>query len=319
MNSLKTYWFRGMVFCCLLFTLLLGQRAVAQTNTISRPSIGGHVFTPVTYSKTPFTNTYFSILTGFGQTTNLVHQLDSIGNYQPRGLSGEVTFINMSFTYNQQVREWLAAYITFSLSTRVGTELQSLLAQGINTLTSFEIGWNIKLIEREKFTFSTAIELHNSEGSFISISKYFQELFNNNPDPSMKETIPVLTFGTGFRFAYGLSDLIGFRASADLAYGESYTRGENSFTYGADGGIDIDFCPRYSLPLGMMLHYSISTLPNLVYVEDGRVQITKAKLAYTRSTEFSLGVEYAYVKIPLPNLDKNTSLNSLSLTIRFYF
>jgi hypothetical protein len=71
----------------------------------------------------------------------------------------------MSLGYQQQVREWLAAYINFSLSTRVGTELQSLLSQGINTLTSFEIGWNIKLIDGDKYTFSTVVELQNNEGS----------------------------------------------------------------------------------------------------------------------------------------------------------
>jgi hypothetical protein len=136
----------------------------------------------------------------------------------------------------------------------VGTEVQSLLNQGINTLTSFEIGWNIKLLEREKCILSTVINLRNSQGSFISISKLFKALYNNEPDSSINETIPVLTFGTGFRFAYGLSDLIGFKASTDLVYGESYIRGENSFSFAADGGIDIDFYPRYSLPFGMMLY-----------------------------------------------------------------
>jgi len=319
MNSLTKSWFKGMMLCGLLFTLLLGQRAHAQTNTISRPSIGGHIFTPVTYSKTPFTNSYFSILTGYGQTSGLVHQLDSIGDYLPRGLGGEVTFINMSFSYNQQVREWLAAYISFNLSTRVGTELQSLLAQGITTLTSFEIGWNIKLLEREKYILSTVINLQNSQGSIINISKYFKELINNHPDPSIHETIPVLTFGTGFRFAYGSSDLIGFKASTDLAYGETYTRGEYGFSFAADGGIDIDFYPRYSLPFGTMLYYGISSMPDFVYVDGGRAHMIKAKLAYTRSTEFSLGVEYTYMKVPLLHLDENASVNSLSLTMRFYF
>lgn len=308
-----------MMLCCLLFTLLLCQRAGAQSETITRPSLGGHVFTPVTYANTPFTNSYFSILTGFGQTTDLVHQLGSIGNYQPRGLNGEVTFINMSFSYQQQLREWFAAYISFGLSTRVGTELQSLLSQGISTLTSFDIGWNIKLLEREKCTLSTIVELQNHQGSFINVAKYFDELINNHPDPSMKASIPVLVFGTGVRFAYGLSDLIGFKASTDLAYGESYTRGENSFTFSAGGGIDLDFYPRYSLPLGIMMHYSISSMPDFVYIEDEHAHMIRAKIAYTRSSEYSLGVEYSYMKVPLLTQQKYTSVQSIALTIRFYF
>ena len=135
----------------------------------------------------------------------------------------------------------------------------------------------------------------------------------------MKETIPVLAFGTGFRFAYGLSDLIGFKASTDLVYGETYNRGENGFAFSAGGGIDLDFYPRYSLPLGVVLHYTISSMPDFVYIEDKHAHMFKVKIAYTRSTEFSLGLEYSYMKVPLLSQQKNTSVQSIALSIRFYF
>jgi len=319
MNTLKTYRFKGMMFFFLLIFLLMYEWAGAQSDTTNKPYLGVHSFTPVTYPNTPFTNTYSSILTGFGQTTDLVHQLGSIGNYQPRGLVGEVTFITVSFSYQQHVRERLAAYINLSLSTRVGTELQSILTQGINTLNSFDIGWNIKLISGDKFALSSVVELQNQRGSFINISKYFIDLTNNYPNPSIKETIPVLTFGTGFRFAYGLSDLIGFKASTDLVYGETYNRGENGFAYSAVGGIDLNFNSRYSIPFAYVMYYSISSMPDFVYVKDESAHIIKSKIAYSRSTEFSFGLEYSYMKVPLLNQQKRTTFRSIALAIHFYF
>jgi len=318
MKSLKTYQYKGMMLFCLVFILPLCGVVKAQSDTTKRPYLGGHVFTPVTYSNTPFTNTYVSIFTGFGQTTDLVHQLGSIGNYQPRGLAGEVTFINMGLSYQQQVREWLAAYISLSISARVGTELQSILSQGINSLMSFNIGWNIKLVEREKFVLSTIVELQNHQGSFINVLKYVKELINNHPNPSISENIPVLAFASGFRFAYGLNDLIGFKASTDLAYGETYIRGENGFAFNVGGGIDLDFYPRYSLPVGVMMYYNITSMPDFVYVDGEYGQMVKAKIAYTKSTEFSLGVEYSYMKVPLLN-QQNAAVQSITLTMRFYF
>jgi hypothetical protein len=142
---------------------------------------------------------------------------------------------------------------------------------------------------------------------------------NNHPNPSINEKIPVLAFATGFQFAYGLNDLIGFNASIDLAYGETYNRGENGFAFSAGGGIDLDLYPRYSLPVGFVMYYTISSLPDFVYVEGEQAQMIKGKIAYTKSTEFSLGVKYSYMKVPLLNQQKTATVQSIALTMRFYF
>ena len=319
MSSLKILRFQGMRIFSLVFVLTLCEGVWALSDTTKRPYLGDHGFIPVTYSDMPFTNTYLSIITGFGQTTDLVHQIGSIGNYQPRGLAGEVTFVNMGFSYHQQVRDWLAAYISFGISARISTEMLSILSQGYNTLNSFDIGWHIKLLEGRKYALSTIFELQNHQGNFINVLEYLKDIINNNPNPSINENIPVLAFATGLRFAYGLSDLIGFRVSTNLAYGQSYKRGENGFSFNAGGGIDLDFYPRYSLPIGVVLYYTISSMPDFVYVENEQAQMIRAKIAYTRSKEFSFGLEYSYMKVPLLNQQENTSLQSAAITIRFYF
>jgi hypothetical protein len=300
--------------------LLLSNLLSAQPDSLERrPSVGEHVFTPVTYSRLPFTNTYFSTFMGFGQTTDLIHKLNLIEGVDLRGLRGELTFLDFGFYYQQRVRDWLGAYVNINVSARVGTELQSILSQGINTINSFNIGWHIKLVEREKIAISTFAELQNFQGSFISVTVFLRDILAGVPNPSISENIPVLSGGSGFRFAYGINDLIGLKLSTDLVYGESFERGENKFTYTAGGGIDFDFFPRYDVPLGLVLNYSISTHASLVVTTDKNAQIFHGKIAYTGGQDFSLGIEYFYQKIPLPNIEEIPTVNAIALAARYYF
>jgi len=67
-----------------------------------------------------------------------------------------------------------------------------------------------------------------------------------------------------------------------------------------------------------MMYYNITSMPDFVYVDGEQGHMIKAKIAYTKSTEFSLGVEYSYMKVPLLN-QQNATVQSIALTMRFYF
>lgn len=108
-------------------------------------------------------------------------------------------------------------------------------------------------------------------------------------------------------------------AIADLAYGETYSRGENGLAFIAGTGIDLDFYPKYSVPVGLMVHYNITSQPEFVIVEGKSAHIWKMKLAYTRASDFSLGLEYAVMKVPLRNAQNDPIVYSFALASRFYF
>ena len=303
----------------LIVTVFLYTLAFAQSDSIKRPKVGDHTFTPVSYSNLPFTNTYLYTTTGVGQSLDLVHQLDPLDGTKLIGLQGEVSFIDIGFSYQQRVRDWLAVYISLNLSARLGTELQSILLQGVNTVSGFEIGWHIRLLESDKVALSTVVELENLHGSFINIFGFAKDIINDHPYPSLSQNIPVLAFSTGFRFAWGLNDLIGLKASTDLAYGETYVRGQNGFALGLTVALDLDFYKRYSLPLGFVISSNITSMPEIVYVQDSYAKILRAKIAYTKSPDFNLGIEFSYMKIPLVNQENPTSTYSLALAARYYF
>lgn len=319
MNLLRTYRLAGRVIFMTVFFIFICMGVRAQSDSTKRPSLGEHVFTPVTNSNLPFINTYFSTLTGFGQTLNLTHQIDLPDNIQFGGLAGEVTFIDMGFAYQQRVRDWLAAYITLNVSARLGTQLQSILAQGFSTISSFKIGWHIKLAEGNKFALSTIVELQNNQGSLVSVLGFIKDVINDHPNPSITRNVPVLAAVTGIRFAYGLNNLVGFKVSSDLAYGETYTPGKNGFAFSGSAGIDLDFYPRYSLPVGFVLNYSMTSMPDFVLIDGKKARMIRGKIAYTKATDFSLGIEFSYMKVPMINMDEPPSVASFALVARYYF
>ena len=319
MNARKTFGDQLRVIPVILMVFFIGQGIWAQSDSINRPSLGDHYFTPVSYSNLPFTDSYLSTLTGYGQTTDLVHQLGSIGNIDLRGLKGKVAFIDMGFIYQQRVRDWMAAYVSLGFSARLGTELQSILAQGVNTLSNFEIGWHIRLLKRDKYAISTIVQLQNNQASFMNVLGFVRDVINDFPEPSITENIPLLSAASGLRFAWGLSELVGFKASTNLAYGESYTRGENGFSFKAGAGIDLDFNPRYSVPVGLLVNYSISSMPDIVYIEGKKAQMGQVKIAYTGASDFNIGIEYSYQKIPLFEQTTPPTVQSIALAVRYYF
>jgi hypothetical protein len=298
----------------LIFLLLPVLKA--QSDTLKRPSVGNHIFTPITFSNLPFTNSYFSTYTGVGATSGLVTEPLGLA---VQGLTGEVTFVEMGFTYQQRVRDRLAAYINLTASARVGTEFQSMLGHGFSAITSFDIGWHIKLAEGKKSLLSMILELQNHKASIVNVLGFVKDIINDHPNPSLNETVPVLAFATGLRYAYALNETIGFKTSAHLAYGETYSRGAYGIAFDAGAGIDLNFYPRFSLPLGLVFIYDITSMPDFVYVSGKESQMIQAKIAYTKASDFSLGIEYTYMKYPLINQDKPVTARSIALAARYYF
>lgn len=314
-SSIKYKWRLKHLLSWLMCFFLLSAM-YAQSDTLKKSMVGNHVFTPVTFSGLPFTNSYFSTSTGLGTTSGLVHNLEGLPF---KGLEGEVTFVEMGFAYQQRVRDWLAAYIDLTISARVGTELQSILTQGFSTITSLDIGWHIRLSEGKKSRLSGIIELQNNKGSFVNLLGFAQDIINDLPNPRLNETVPLLVFASGLRYAYALGETIGFKASATLAYGETYIRGEYGFAFDGGLGVDINLYPRFSIPIGIVLTYDYTNMPDFVYVDGENSQMVLAKIAYTKASDFSLGIEFSFMKYPFLNQPKPVTALSAALTARYYF
>ncbi len=126
--------------------------------------------------------------------------------------------------YQQRFTPWLALYISVKAAGRAGTDISTMLVDGVNALSGGDIGWLINITQTEKFNLSGTLSLSNLNGNFLNISKYFEDLINNEPYPSVTKVVPALIAGVGLRSAYAFNPSYGLQLNIDYGYGELFTQ-----------------------------------------------------------------------------------------------
>lgn len=298
----------------------MGSFAVnAQEVQGQKPTLNDHTFIPLSYLNSSFNNTALTMPLGVGTTANFnfepsVPELDSL-----LGLDGEVLFAILGLKYTQKVQDWISFYLKLNLSARLGTDVESLLSQGFNTVISFEVGSMIKLYQTKKTRLALSVEVQNYDGNFVDISGFVRDVVDGAPDPKIIRRIPALTTSAGLHFAWGINDLFGVRGEGTYAYGETFTRGRSDGFYTIKGGVDVDFNKRFEVPLGVALTYALTTEPEIVYVDNETARMFFWKLAYTGRQDFDIGIEGGTMIIPFENLTTKPTVNLFSITMNYFF
>ena len=211
---------------------------VAQDEPNKIPELNGHVFLPNIYMEDPFNNTYLDIAMGIGTTGQYKYPVFEIDeNEFIYALKGELLYANIGIQYQQKIQDWISLQIKYYLSARIGTNIGSILAQGFTTMNSFQIGWKIRIIEREKYMLSGNFGVSNYTGTYMSISQFVDDVINEEPNPSIVSNVPALNGNFGFQFAYGVSSLFGLKLNYTNSLGESLDRESIAylFSFGASG------------------------------------------------------------------------------------
>ncbi len=301
----------------LCFSLVVA--AQEESNSINIPNKNGHHFIPSNMVTSPFLNTYFNSTLGLAQSQSVEFQLGEVNGRPIYGETGSILFAVLGFDYQQNIKDWIAFKARINISARIGTELQSLWSLGLNSISGYELSWNLKLSEGEKHMLSGAFLVKNFTGNFVSISGFVQDVLDGKPNPSITQTIPSMTAGVGLRYAYGFNDLWGINLSADVLYGEGFSREENGVLYNIGGALDLNLNERTSVPIGFLFEYSASKLPDLVYREDRTAHYLAGKIAYTGSSDYSLGLEVSYLSLPLNKIDDKIQTIGFALTTKYFF
>jgi len=306
-----------------LIALIYFNTGIAQSDKTSSggkiPTLNGHTFPSLNLIRSSFVSTNLQADVGFGKSTVFrIPGIDIIG-HELEPFEGSIMFVNMRVQYQQRFTPWLALYFSMTMAGRLGTDMSTILADGVNTLSGGDIGWLIRILHKDKFNLSGTINIKNMTGNFINVSEFIKEVINDNPYPSLIKKVPAMTVGCGILGAYAISPSVGLQFHVGGAYGESFVR-ETTKGYFI-GGItgDVDFQPKYRVPLGLALGYTITSAPEVVMNDGSYSNLIMAKLGYTGSDEFELGLQYAYSNVKIDNVDEEPTLSKIILVLKFYF
>lgn len=308
-----------------LFTILfIGSGSLSAQSSEPRaepkvPMLNGHVFPSSSYVRSSFINTSVQADLGFGITSIITTPGKEIGDYEILSFKGQLMFFDLDAYYQQRFTPWLAMFISLKVAGRVGTDMSTIVADGVNTMAGGDIGWLIRIAQTDKLYLSGAVSLTNIRGNFINVSTYLEEIINGEPYPSVTKTIPSLVGALGLRGAYAFNPSYGLQANVIGGYGESLERGNSKgyFSIGLLG--DLDFNPRRQVPVGLSLGYTLSSAPAIVMKDGGAASLFIGKIAYTGSDDFELGLQFTYYNIALSSMDEKPSVTKAMLSFKFYF
>lgn len=308
-----------------IFTILFigsGSLSAQSSEPVAEPklpTLNGHKFLTSSYMRSSFISTSLQADLGFGITSTITTPGIDIGDYEILSFKGQLMFFDVDASYQQRFTPWLAMFFSMKASGRVGTDMSTIVADGINALGGGEIGWLIRIAHTNKLNLSTAISLTNITGNFINVSTYLDEVINNEPYPSVTKQVPSLFATAALRGAYAFNPSYGLQANIAYGYGESLERG-NAQAYFAMGVLgDLDFNPKRQVPVGLGLGYTLSSAPAVVMNDGGTSSLFMGKIAYTGSDDFQLGLQFTFYKLGLNSMDENVSVSKVMLNFNFFF
>lgn len=279
------------------------------------PSLGDHTYIPLDKNFNPFITSQFKIMVGTAQTESFdVAQIQFNGK-DIYTLDGNIFFSSVIIDYQQRVKDWLAVYFRYSLAARFGTEFSSLYAEGLNTLSGKEIGWLIKLVDHRKHILSANLEISDQRANFLNIERILLNLVEDTII-TVSENIPALFGSIGLRYAYAPNDLFGFTVSGEVAYGESFNREETGLYF--QGGItaEINLYERTGIPVGIAIKNLSTNIPSFNQMSKKPVNISGLKVAYTGGSDFVIGFDASWSRLPSKS---NDYLDTLLVLLQFNF
>ncbi|MCU0373118.1 MAG: hypothetical protein MUE56_07735, partial [Ignavibacteria bacterium] len=257
MENRKINIFAAALFSVIISLVFQGY-AFCQDDTVKKyAELDGHTFLNNTNIGLPFTGTYYKTVLGAGQTLNLDVPDVYVNNTKVLNLSGDLIYTALNFTYQQQIRDWLAFNGIININAQVATETGALIAQGINLSSSFNFSWKARVYENRKMSLSSSLYLSRISYYVVDIMGFARKLIDSGGftrDNKIINSVPLVRGGMKLNYAYAINKTFGGVASLSLDYGESAYRDEaNVWNYSYGFGIDANLLPKQNVPLGFLV------------------------------------------------------------------
>lgn len=321
--------FLTLSLLCYLSCLLQMQAQSVTTEveetrlTPQGPVFAGHTYSPIAPLDLPLIRTTTQMNIGVGQTTGIRLPVINIADKVVLAPVGNLAVATGLLRHEQAIKSWMSVYMEFVGVGRLGTNVSSLLAQGVNTSMYYQLGWKIKVLETEKLYFSSGLELRDGVYSTIDLQRWAKGLIDsgyvsvNNP---LIDTKPALAVTVPIRGMWTLSDVMGLYGGITVGFAESYVRGpEPRIQVGAHAILSTNWNPVLKVPIGTSIGFAYSELPESGQTGSGAVKNLYLRIGYTGERAFSLGVQTMLQYAPIADVTKDVTFITAGVDIRFYF
>jgi hypothetical protein len=282
--------------------------------------LNGHKFIPSARLPSPFITTEVNNSTGAGKAFDVETVLgDFQGN--PVVLTGDVTFLGVGFGYQQAVTDWFAASVAVGGFGRLGSEVESVLAQGVSTGFNFDLGTKFRLWRNERFFLSANLALASTSLTFVNVLDWARRVVETREltDSLLVATGESSSFRGGVQISYAPAAWLGLTGSAETGVGNAF--GDNPTDLLFQGSImaDVDLDPVNGWPIGFFVAFDRNSFSN-----QGSDLVTSTNsfsygIFYTRPEDFSIGLEWRLARLKQVETEAKLDANSVNINFRYWF
>ncbi len=260
------------------------------------PVLGNHLFQPVVGVPTPFIRTVSQVTVGGGTTLNLELPIYTIGDRIVVAPQGSLAIVSMQAAHEQRIKDWLSVYATFRIVGRLGTNVTSLLSQGVNTATTFGLGWKVKVVETQKFLGTLSLDLTNGNVTVVDVDNWIKGIIDSSAiraENPLVQTKPALLTGLTARTAYAFNETFGANYFLEAVYGEAIVRGGDPGVYFNTGvAFNTDLRHVTDVPMALTAALVYRQTPSIEDAESSSSVTTGSlRIGYSGTQYFAFGFQ----------------------------
>lgn len=290
-----------------------------EVETKKVPYLNGHVVNTLESMRSPFIRTNFNFNMGLANSSVFVTESVAVGDSTLVNLDNSLLYVGLNMNYAQRVKDWASFFVRLDYSARLGTGVESILTQGINSITTTEMGVKFRLSSGPKHRLSMYYSLTNTIASYINVADYINDIINDNPTPSVTSKTPSLVSGGGLSFSYAPNNWFAFNTDGKLAYGETLERSHPKLQYFTGGNLDFYFGELIHLPVSLVLGGTVNTLVNTFSTQGDVTTNLYFKLAYSGSDAFFISLSTYYGRTPIENRNRHVGVRGVQFTTSLFF
>lgn len=308
----------GLAALALFFGALLSPLEAQDQEP--RPVLGGHRLIWNPFTQSPYPRTTVRSLTGGGVFLNaeFFPSLEIGDITVVDAVRGNLLFAELEFEYMHQVQPWLGVWAKLGGLARLGTDTGGLLAQGVNAIKGYELGWLLKFYEGESLVLSGTAALSNDGVTDVNILRWARGLVTGS-DSTLTSSGPQLRGRGGVRGAWGINEAWGLQFQTELGYGQvGLEDPDGELFWDNAASVSLDLYPGSEVPLGFVLSAATRGFPREGGNPDVRTLDFGLRTAYTGRDNFLVALDTNWNGFELTDGDK-VGLFRAGLSLQLFF
>jgi len=302
------------VIACLC---LLGLPLPVVADDALKPTLGDHLFTPVTSVPEPFITTYVQISANLGSVRASV-PLSLLDSTFVGKVDANQVLVGLGVGYQHAVNDWLAAGLNLGVVGRVGTSTTTILTEGLTGSLQYDLGWLLRLYQSRTVLLSGSMRLGNSSATIINVKQWAAGIESGDSIP-LARSHPSVRGSGGLRVGWGMSRRFGLLGSVILSYAESFDGlFENAWDSDVRAALSYDVGQDLKVPLGLALTAGYFG-NNVDSSTESGVWFWSLRVATQSRPDFVVGFEYVSSYSQSSSSRSDESLGQLNFDLRYYY